>query len=67
MERSLDPIFKAKSIAIYGASGNPVKVGGRPLRYLMEQRYAGEIYPINPNYDTVQGLLWRKYRWAWTW
>ena len=56
MERSLDPIFKAKSIAIYGASGNPVKVGGRPLRYLMEQRYAGEIYPINPNYDTVQGL-----------
>lgn len=56
MERSFDPIFKAKSIAVYGASSSPVKVGGRPLRYLREQGYAGEIYPINPNYDTVQGL-----------
>lgn len=56
MKRSLDPIFKAKSIAVYGASSSPVKVGGRPLRYLKEQGYGGEIYPINPNYDTVQGL-----------
>ncbi len=56
VKRSFDPIFKAKSIAIYGVSANPIKVGGRPLRYLLEQGYTGEIYPINPNYDTVQGI-----------
>ena len=56
MNRSFDAIFKPKSIAIYGASQNPIKVGGRPLRYLLEQEYKGEIYPINPNYDAVQGV-----------
>ena len=56
MDKSFDPIFKAKSIAIYGASNNPVKVGGRPLRYLLEQQYQGDIYPINPNYESVQGI-----------
>ena len=56
MEKSFDPIFKARSIAIYGASNSPIKVGGRPLRYLKEQDYKGEIYPINPNYETVQGI-----------
>ena len=56
MKKSFDSIFKAKSIAIYGVSSNPIKVGGRPLRYLLEQGYPGEIYPINPNYDMVQGV-----------
>ena len=56
MKNSLDSIFKAKSIVIYGASNNPIKVGGRPLRYLLEQGYQGEIYPVNPNYDVVQGV-----------
>lgn len=56
MNRSFDAIFKPRSIAIYGASQNPIKVGGRPLRYLLEQEYKGGIYPINPNYDTVQGV-----------
>lgn len=55
MSNSFDAMFKAKSIAVYGASNNPVKVGGRPLRYLLEQNYTGEIYPINPNYEEVQG------------
>lgn len=51
-----DAIFKPRSIAIYGASNNPIKVGGRPLRYLQEQNYDGKIYPINPKYESVQGV-----------
>lgn len=51
-----DAVFKPRSIAIYGASNNPIKVGGRPLRYLLEQNYDGEIYPINPKYESVQGV-----------
>jgi acyl-CoA synthetase (NDP forming) len=53
---ALDP----KSIAIIGASEQANKVGGRPIAYLQRFGFAGRIYPINPNRDSVQGL--RTYR-----
>jgi len=53
---ALDP----KSIAIIGASEQANKVGGRPLAYLQRFGFAGRIYPINPNRESVQGL--RTYR-----
>ena len=34
----------------------PINVGGRPLHYLQRFGFQGEIYPINPNRSTVQGL-----------
>jgi acyl-CoA synthetase (NDP forming) len=49
---ALDP----KSIAIIGASEQANKVGGRPIAYLKRFGYAGRIYPINPNRESVQGL-----------
>ena len=49
-----------KSIAIIGASDQPNKVGGRPIAYLQRFGFAGRIYPINPNRESVQGL--RTYR-----
>ena len=55
-KQNMKAMFDPKSIAIYGASDNPIKVGGRPLRYLLEQRFAGEIYPINPKHTTAQGV-----------
>src|SRR5712691_3074061 len=48
------------SIAIIGASEHPNKVGGRPIAYLKRFGFAGRIYPINPNRESVQGL--RTYR-----
>lgn len=52
----LSCFLNPKSIAIIGASNNPDKISGRPIEYLKRYHYQGEIYPVNPNYDTIQGL-----------
>ena len=53
---TLKEIMSPKSIAIVGASDNKSRIGGRPLANMVEKNFAGEIYPINPNRDTVQGI-----------
>ena len=54
---NIDALLNPKSIAIVGASGNPNKrPGGRPLLYLLNQGYKGDIYPINPNCDEILGV-----------
>lgn len=45
-----------KSVAVFGASENQDKVGGRPIHYLTSLGFEGEIYPINPARPAVQGL-----------
>jgi len=52
----LNRLFRPRSIAIIGASDNERRIGGRPLRILRQRGYPGEIYPVNPKYDTVQGV-----------
>jgi len=52
----LTALLKPKSVAIVGASDDPGRIGGRPLRYLIKKGYAGGIYPVNPGRKTVQGL-----------
>ncbi|GGU10305.1 acetate--CoA ligase family protein [Nocardioides albus] len=49
-------LFAARSIAIVGASSNGLKAAGRTLRYLVMHGFQGEIYPVNPSRDEVQGL-----------
>ncbi|WP_253272242.1 acetate--CoA ligase family protein [Advenella kashmirensis] len=52
----LNHLFNPDSVAIIGASSDPGKLGGRPIRFLLEAGYEGAIYPINKRADTVQGL-----------
>lgn len=52
MARTLFP----KSIAVIGASTNPNKIGGRPIAYCKKYGFDGDIYPINPTSEVVQGL-----------
>ena len=52
----LDALFEAKSIAVLGASSEPSKIGGRPIKFLKEGGYEGTIYPINPKHPEVQGI-----------
>jgi len=52
----LTPLLKPASIAIIGATPDPKKVGGRPIRYLRRYGYQGRLYPVNPKYEEVQGL-----------
>ena len=53
---TLKEIMSPKSISIVGASDDKTRIGGRPLSNMIEKEFAGEIYPINPNRDTVQGM-----------
>lgn len=54
--RGLDALFQPRSIAIFGASEDVTKIGGRPLQFLQKYGYRGAIYPINRKGGTVQSL-----------
>lgn len=43
------------SVAVVGASDDPEKIGGRPLRYMREFGYRGQVMPVNPRRREVQG------------
>jgi acyl-CoA synthetase (NDP forming) len=52
----LDTLLQPRAVAVVGASDNPNKVGGRPLKYLLEQGFGGRVYPVHPRQERVQGL-----------
>ncbi|MFN8538354.1 MAG: CoA-binding protein [Thermomicrobiales bacterium] len=51
----LHPLFYPRAVAVVGASPKG-GYGLRVLNGLVAQGYAGPIYPVNPNYDTIAGL-----------
>jgi len=53
---SLTPLFAPRSVAVIGASTDPLKIGGRPISFLKTRGYAGRILPINPRASEIQGL-----------
>ena len=53
---SLLQCLAPRSVAILGASDNPIKPGGRPIDYLLRHGFSGRIFPVNPNRTEVQGL-----------
>ena len=52
----MDAFFRARRIAVIGASADPTKIGGRPVHLLLRQAYTGAVYPINPKGGEIQGL-----------
>lgn len=52
----LEMMFRPRSIAVIGASGDPEKLGGRTLLHIKELGYRGPIFPINVSGRDVQGL-----------
>lgn len=49
-------LFKPRSVAIIGASGDATKTAGRPIAYLRKHGFKGQIYPVNPRVDHIDGL-----------
>jgi len=47
--------FNPKSIAVVGASGTPGKVGYNVLKNIIESKYSGKLYPINPKANEILG------------
>ncbi len=53
---SLEKVLNAKSVAIIGASKDETKRGYQTIRTLLEERYEGNIYPVNPKENSILGL-----------
>lgn len=53
---TLAAVFAPNSILVYGASSDPTRIGGRPLRYLKELGFKGRLYAVNPSRESVQGV-----------
>ncbi|WP_066741246.1 acetate--CoA ligase family protein [Cupriavidus sp. D384] len=49
-------LVKPRSVAVIGASADPNKTAGRPVSYLTRHGFAGEIYPVNPKVDAIDGI-----------
>ncbi|MBW2062564.1 MAG: CoA-binding protein [Deltaproteobacteria bacterium] len=52
----LDFLFNPLSVAVIGASNDAQKSGGRFLKSLIDHRFSGRIYPVNPKSSEVMGL-----------
>ena len=53
---TLDAVLDAASVAVVGASKVETKRGFQTIRTLLNEKYDGEIYPVNPKEDTILGL-----------
>ncbi|MBT7085813.1 MAG: hypothetical protein HN931_06530 [Desulfobacterales bacterium] len=49
-------IFYPKSLAIIGATDNPMKFGNQFLQANISHGFKGKIYPVNPKGGEIQGL-----------
>src|SRR6516164_8609970 len=56
MPHPLDSFFAPQSIALIGASRDLEKIPGRLFAMLRKNEYPGKLYPINPNYDEIDGV-----------
>src|SRR5512137_1090300 len=52
----LEPIFNPRSIAVIGASRREGTIGQQVTRNLIEGKFPGPIYPINPGAGEILGL-----------
>jgi len=52
---SLEKILNAESVAIIGASKNETKRGYQTIKTLLDEKYEGKIYPVNPREKSILG------------
>jgi acyl-CoA synthetase (NDP forming) len=53
---NIDFFFEPKSVAVVGATNNPLKFGHYLLLNLIDLGYKGKVYPVNLKADEVLGL-----------
>lgn len=56
MAQSLDSLFNPRSIAVIGATPRKDAVGNAIFSNILLNGYAGVIYPVNPNRESVMGV-----------
>ena len=51
----LYPLFNPRSVAVFGASTREDSVAGVIFRNMLEAGFKGQVFPINPKYDSLLG------------
>ena len=57
MQHRLDPLLRPRSVAVVGASARVDSLGEWSLKNLLRGEYPGKVYPVNPSYEELQGLV----------
>ena len=52
----LEHVLNAGSVAVVGASRNETKRGYQAIKILLDEKFDGKIYPVNPREESVLGL-----------
>jgi acetyltransferase len=52
----LDALMRPRSIAVVGASRTPNTIGYQILDNLLRHGYAGAVYPVNPNAESIHSV-----------
>ncbi|HLN20176.1 MAG TPA: acetate--CoA ligase family protein [Bacteroidales bacterium] len=55
-----DKLINPSSIVVVGGSDDLLKPGGKILKNIIDGKFAGDLYVVNPKQDSVQGI--RSYR-----
>jgi len=56
MSRSLDAIFRPRSVAVVGASRKRTSIGRQVLENLLTSGFEGKVFPVNPCVDVVHSM-----------
>jgi acetate---CoA ligase (ADP-forming) len=54
--KSLDALFRPRSIAVIGAGRTPNTIGHEIVRNLVTAGFTGPVYPVNPNAGVVRSM-----------
>jgi acetyl coenzyme A synthetase (ADP forming)-like protein len=53
---SLMPVFYPSSVAVVGASRDPLSIGGRLFKNILNGDYTGPVFPVNPRAGVVRSV-----------
>jgi acetyltransferase len=53
---TLEPLLNAESVAIIGASRDKTKRGFQAIKTLLDEKFEGSIFPVNPKETSILGL-----------
>ena len=55
--RNFDKLFRPASVAVVGATPRPKSIGAQVMDNLLHGGFSGPIMPVNPNHESVCGVL----------
>jgi acetyl coenzyme A synthetase (ADP forming)-like protein len=54
--QSIARLLRPTSVAVIGAGRNPLGIGHAVVRNIREGGFTGQLYPVNPNAETIDGV-----------